>query len=65
MDTLIVRCPSVTYARKGQKVLDENGFACRLTRTGVHGCSWGLEIKAPDRAAVLRLLDDAGVIWAL
>ena len=63
MYTFIIRCPSVTYARKGQKVLEENGFRCRLTRTGAKGCSWGLEINSSDREAALLLLENADVIF--
>lgn len=63
METFIVRCPSVTYAQKGQKVLEERGLRSRLTRIGTHGCSWGLEISAPDRSETLRILEEAGVIF--
>lgn len=65
MQTFIIRCPSVTYAQKGQKILERAGYRSRLTRTGMSGCVCGLEICAPDREAVLRLLEDAGVIFVI
>lgn len=65
METFIVRTPSVTYARKGQKILEDAGYRCRLTRTGAQGCAWGIEISAPSFGQVLRLLEDSGVIFTL
>lgn len=63
MQTFVIRCPSVTYAQKGQKVMERAGFRARLTRAGAHGCAYGLEINAPDRSEALRLLEEAGVIF--
>ncbi len=65
MQTFIVRTPSVTYARKGQKLLEARGIRCRLTRTEAQGCAWGIEINSPRPDEVLRLLEDAGVIFSL
>ncbi len=65
MQTFIVRCPSITYAQKGQKVLEQHGLRSRLTRIGVQGCAFGLEITAPDRSHALRLLEEAGVTFLL
>jgi len=39
METFIIRSPSVTYAQKGQKVLEARGIRARLTRISAHGCS--------------------------
>jgi hypothetical protein len=63
METLILRCPSVTYAQKGQVILEKAGYRARLTRLGAHGCAYGLEINAPDRSEITRLLKEAGVIF--
>ncbi|MBR2615858.1 MAG: DUF3343 domain-containing protein [Clostridia bacterium] len=65
MSSFVIRCPSVTWAQKGQRVLDQNGYRSRLTRLGVHGCAWGLEINAPDRNEALRLLEEAGILFAI
>lgn len=65
MQTVIIRCPSVTYARKGQILLEQKGFRSRLTRLGTHGCTYGLEINSSDRDRILPLLEEAGVIFAL
>ena len=63
METLIIRCPSVTYAQKGQGVLEKAGYRARLTRLSAHGCTYGLEVNAPDRSIVEHLLKEAGVIF--
>lgn len=63
MQNFIIRFPSVTYAQKGQRVLEEAGFRARLTRQGSRGCSYGLEISAPDSEKILRLLEEKGVIF--
>jgi hypothetical protein len=65
MQTFILRFPSVTYAQKGQRVLEEKGYRSRLTRVGTHGCSYGLEINSHDRTEILRILENAGVIFTL
>ncbi len=63
METFIIRFPSVTYAQKGQKLLEQKGFRSRLTRAGTRGCAYGLEITAPATEAALRILEDAGIIF--
>ena len=63
METLILRCPSITYAQKGQKILEGNQIRSRLTRLGAGGCTYGLEINASDPNRVLRLLEENGVIF--
>jgi len=65
METFIIRCPSVTYAQKGQKVMEQAGFRSRLTRQGSYGCAYGLEISAPSRSEAVSLLEHAGVIFTL
>ena len=65
MQTLIVRCPSVTYAQKGLRIMEQYGCRARLTRIGGHGCAYGLEINAPDRSEAIRLLQEHGVIFVL
>ena len=65
MQTFILRFPSVTYAQKGQRVLEQKGYRSRLTRVGTHGCSYGLELNDYDRTEILRILEDAGVIFTL
>lgn len=63
MQTFIIRFPSVTYAQKGQKVLEESGFRARLTRQGSRGCAYGLEVSAPSPEKAFRLLEEKGVIF--
>ncbi len=65
MQTFILRFPSVTYAQKGQRVLEQKGYRSRLTRVGTHGCSYGLEINSNNHAEILHLLENAGVIFTL
>ena len=65
MQIYTFRCPSVTYARKGQKVLEEAGYRCRLTRGGSRGCSWGMEVGGATLDEITRRLEAAGVISAL
>ena len=63
METFILRCPSITYAQKGQKILEGNQIRSRLTRLGAGGCTYGLEISAAEPDRVLRLLESGGVIF--
>lgn len=63
METFTLRCPSVTYAQKGQKILEAGGYRSRLTRIGTGGCAYGLEISASDPERVLRLLEENGVLF--
>ncbi len=63
MQTFTIRFPSVTYAQKGQRVLDEKGIRSRLTRTGSRGCAYGLEIYAQSPESIHSLLEDKGVIF--
>ena len=69
METFIIQFPSVTYAQKGQRVLDQKGIRSRLTRAagrhGIRGCSYGLEISFSDPQAVRRLFEEHGVIYTL
>ena len=69
METFIIQFPSVTYAQKGQRVLDQKGIRSRLTRSGgkgaSRGCSYGLEISFSDPRAVRRLFEENGVIYTL
>jgi len=65
METFIIRSPSVTYAQKGQKVLEARGIRARLTRISAHGCSYGLEINAPDRIRALSALEEEGILFSL
>ena len=65
MQTYTFRCPSVTYARKGQKILEDLGYRCRLTRGGTRGCSWGLEVAGDSLEPIARRLEEAGVIFSV
>lgn len=65
MESYIIHTPSVTYARKGQSVLEKNEIPCRLTRSGSQGCAWGLEISPDQKERALTLLDDYGVIHSI
>ncbi|MBQ3865904.1 MAG: DUF3343 domain-containing protein [Clostridia bacterium] len=60
MQTISLRCPSVTYAQKGRQILARAGIPCRLARYSRFGCSYGLEVAA-DRETALALLREAGV----
>ncbi len=63
METFIVRFPSVTYAQKAQKILEEKNIRSRLTRQGTRGCAYGLEIYAGSPESIHSLLEDRGVIF--
>lgn len=63
MQTFIIRFPSITYAQKAGRILDESGIRSRLTRQGSRGCAYGLEIYAPNPETVKRLLEEKGVIF--
>lgn len=61
MHHLTLQCPSVTYAQKGRRLLEQAGLRCRLTHRSLFGCSYGLELSTPDPGATLALLSDGGV----
>ena len=63
MEQFIIGFPSVTYAQKGQQVLERAGIRSRLTRTHARGCAFGLEIKADSPDLARRLLAENGVIF--
>ena len=63
MQTFILRCPSVTYAQKGQRVLGENSIPSRLTRADQNGCAYGLEMNTQDREKALFFLKQAGILF--
>lgn len=63
MQTFILRCPSVTYAQRGQKILEGASIPSRLTRADKNGCAYGLEINSPDRREALLLLKKAGILF--
>ena len=63
MQTFIIRFPSITYAQKAGRLLEEKGFRTRLTRQGSRGCSFGLEVSAQNPEDVKRILENHGVIF--
>ena len=63
MEQFIIGFPSVTYAQKGQQVLEKAGIRSRLTRAHSKGCSFGLEIKAESADAAKQILSENGVIF--
>lgn len=65
MQTFIIRFPSITYAQKAGRLLEQRGFRTRLTRQGSRGCSYGLEINAQSPEEVKSILKDHGVIFTL
>ena len=65
MQTFIIRFPSITYAQKAGRLLEQKGFRARLTRQGSQGCSYGLEINAPSPDEVKRILKENGLIYTL
>ena len=65
MQSFIIYCPSVTCAQKGQRLLEGHGIPSRLSRSTLHGCTYGLEIPTAKRAEALSLLEAGGVIFSL
>ncbi|MBQ3075696.1 MAG: DUF3343 domain-containing protein [Clostridia bacterium] len=65
MQTFIIRFPSITYAQKASRLLEQNGIRARLTRQGSRGCSYGLEIYATSPEDVKTFLEENGVIFTL
>lgn len=65
METFLIRSPSITYAQKGQKALEEYGIRARLTRLGVHGCTYGLEISLSDKNRALSVFEEKGILFSL
>ncbi len=65
MQTFIIRFPSITYAQKAGRILEQRGLRARLTRQGSRGCSYGLEVNAQSPEEVKRILEEQGVIFTL
>ena len=63
METFIIRFPSVTYAQKAQKILEEEHIRSRLTRQGSRGCSYGLEIYWESPESIYSTLEKRGIIF--
>ncbi len=63
MENFIVRFPSVTYAQKAQKILENANIRSRLTRQGSRGCAYGLEIYAKSPESIHLLLEEKGIIF--
>ena len=61
MQFFSISCPSVTYAQKAQRVLEQAGIRSRMTRRSLFGCSYGLDVSAPSREETFLLLKRAGV----
>lgn len=65
MQTFIIRFPSITYAQKAGRLLEQKGIRARLTRGNTHGCSYGLEIYAQSPEEVKAFLEEQGVIFSI
>ncbi len=65
MQTFIIRFPSITYAQKASRLLEQRGFRARLTRQGSRGCSYGLEVYAQSPEEIQHILEEQGVIFSL
>jgi hypothetical protein len=59
-----IRLTSVTYALRGQKLLEQQGIRSQVKKmvksTKVQGCGYGLEIMGEGERAV-QILQDAGI----
>ena len=57
MEKYYISFRSVTYAQKGQRILETEGMTCFLQRApkwmNMRGCGYALEIKDPWKAAGL------------
>lgn len=65
MQTFILRFPSITYAQKAGRLLEQMGIRARLTRGSTHGCSYGLEIYAQSPEYIKGILEEHGIIFSL
>ena len=65
METFTIRSPSITYAQKGQKALEQYGIRARLTRIDAHGCTYGLEINASEKSRALSIFEERGILYSL
>lgn len=56
---------SVTYAQRGERLLEKEGIRCTLLRTPKwmesQGCGYSLQLWAPDPGQGVALLRSAGV----
>lgn len=56
---------SVTYAQRGEKLLNQNGFRCTLQRTPrwmeEQGCGYALRVWTKDVIPAVELLRENGV----
>lgn len=64
MNRFVIRLTSVTYAIRAQKLLEQRGIRAHVRKLqksmSIHGCGYGLEIRAnPDTA--VQILQAAGI----
>lgn len=63
----IITFRSVTYAQKGESVLQDAGIRCRLQRTpkelSQRGCGYCLRLRGSDAVAAVQLLQDKDVAY--
>jgi len=60
--TSVLSVKSVTYALKGQRILEANYISARIVRpSGNSGCAYGLEIDRRDLQRAKNLMERGGV----
>ena len=65
MENFFIKCSSITYAQKAQRVLDQARIRSRMIKTSEMGCGYGLDISAPSKREALRILNSAGISYTL
>lgn len=60
MEVYLITFRSVTYAQRGERLLNRGGFSCSLRRTPrwmeEQGCGYALKVRLPELEAAMALL---------
>ena len=56
-----IQFPSITYAQKALKILEENGVKSRLSRRGARGCGYLISVAGQDLETALSALRRASI----
>lgn len=67
MKSYFITFRSITYAQRGEQILNREGYPCRLRRTPrwmeERGCGYGVEVKLRALEDGLRLLRQIQIPW--
>ena len=65
MENYIIMCRSITYAQRGQRLLERSGISAYINKApqnvSLEGCSYGIRIMRKNLFKALEILHKGGV----